>query len=74
MNLKVNMKKISFTCIAAAVAINGFGEIINTLITEKSVDGEKFSNFIDEISERDEGKKFVIYLDNASVHKCKVVR
>ncbi len=45
-----------------------------SLVFDKSVNSQRFVQFLDEISKLHEGKRVAIFMDNLSVHHSRVVQ
>ena len=74
-NCDLDEKKINLKCLPFIVALSLDKGFVLSYTTSKSVNGEKFVEFLKSLREiYQSDPKIAVYLDNASFHKNKIVK
>lgn len=68
------MKQIGAECIACCAAISYQGGLEHVCYFDKSVNKEKFAQFLEELRAKNKDRRFAIYMDQLSVHICKYTK
>ena len=73
-NIVISEKMMTATPLALLAAVSVEGGLETSMIFEKSVNSQRFIEFLDKIAMMHQGTKIAILMDNLSVHHSKVVK